>query len=52
MATRQTGHKNSKGWRARVKMNWVEYYLGTFPTKEEAVAVEQKFKNYYKNEAQ
>lgn len=41
---------NKKRWRARVKMNWEEYYLGTFDSKEEAVEVEKNFKNYYKNE--
>jgi hypothetical protein len=32
-------------WRARVKDGWVENFLGTFATKEEAERVEREFKN-------
>lgn len=35
----------SKPWKARVKMDWVEQFLGYYPTKEEAEQVEREFKN-------
>lgn len=39
-----------KKWRARVKRDGIEYFLGYFPTKEEAEITEQKFKDYYEEE--
>jgi hypothetical protein len=44
MASQQTGRRKNVKWRARVKLDWVEYYIGTFPTKEEAEAAEQDFR--------
>ena len=35
----------SKPWKARVKIDWVEQFLGYYPTKEEAEQVEREFKN-------
>ena len=34
----------SKPWKARVKVDWVEYYLGHYATKEEAEQVEAEFR--------
>lgn len=38
-------HRYSKPWKARVKIDWVEYFLGYFETKEEAEQVERRFKD-------
>lgn len=52
MATRQIYTVNHNGiwerkkqWRARVKVDWTEHYLGVFATKGEAERVEREFKN-------
>lgn len=34
-----------KPWRARVRENWTENFLGYYATKEEAERVEEEFKN-------
>lgn len=34
----------NKPWKARVKVDWVEYYLGHYSTREEAEQVEAEFK--------
>lgn len=44
MSTRQTFGDN-RGWRARVKIRGVEHYLGTFPTKAQADAAEDLFRD-------
>lgn len=36
--------RQKKRWRARVKVDNVEEFLGYFPTKEEAEAVEREFR--------
>lgn len=41
---RKDGRTIRPGWRARVKKDWVEYYLGSYPTKEEAERVERTFR--------
>jgi hypothetical protein len=41
---RNRNSKPTKTWRARVKVNCEEYYLGSFKTKEEAVEVENLFR--------
>ena len=48
MATLATGTKKKrKIWRARVKLNWTEYFLGVYETKEEAEEVEQAFRERF-----
>ena len=37
-------YKNSKPWRACVKVQGQEYFLGDFLTREEAVKVERNFR--------
>lgn len=44
MASKYTGRPASRPWRARVKENRIEYFLGYYTTKEEALAVELEFK--------
>lgn len=38
-------YPRSKPWKARVKINWIEYFLGYFATREEAEMREREFKN-------
>lgn len=33
-----------KRWRARVKIDWVEYFLGYFDTQQQAEEVEEEFR--------
>lgn len=42
---REKKYIRKKPWRARVKVDWVEYFLGFYQTKEEAEMVEREFKN-------
>ena len=42
-----TPSKQKKTWRARVKIDYMEYFLGYYETKEEAQQVEADFKEYY-----
>lgn len=37
-------YNRSKPWKARVKKDWVEYFLGYYQTKAEAVQVEELFR--------
>ncbi len=50
MATKAYGYgpngRYERGrWRARVKMNWTEYFLGLFDSKDEAEEREREFRN-------
>ncbi len=38
------GKRETGKWRARVKQNWEEYYLGAFNTKAEAERAEREFR--------
>jgi hypothetical protein len=46
MATRQTGKRwvnKERPWRARRKRDGIEFYLGSWATREDAERVEQEF---------
>jgi hypothetical protein len=38
--------QQKRPWRARVKVDWVEYFLGYYETKEEAEQAERDFKAF------
>lgn len=41
---RKDGRVESGKWRARVKQDWTEYFLGEYTTREEAERVEGEFR--------
>ena len=38
------GRRIDNKWRARVKHNWTEYYLGMYDDKDSAIAREREFR--------
>lgn len=38
------GRVETDKWRARVKMDWTEYYLGYFDNQEDALSAEKEFR--------